>query len=78
MYALVYSPCASCGKAFGYNPHRVPSIRIDGVRQPVCKDCIEAENLKRQINIDIGQTDPDMPLLTYHPDAYEPIPEEEM
>ena len=73
MYALVYSPCIGCGKVFGYNPHRVPSVRIDGERQPVCKECIEAENVKRK-----RLNDPELPILIYHPDAYEPIPEEEM
>ena len=73
MYALVYSPCVSCGIAFGYNPNRVPSIRIEGVRQAVCKNCIEAENIRRK-----SLNDPEMPLLTYHQDAYSPIPESEL
>ena len=78
MYLLLYSPCVSCGQIFAYNPKRVPSVTIDGEREPVCKDCIAAENLKRECYIAIGQTDPYLPILTYHPDAYEPISENEL
>ena len=70
-YATVFSPCVNCGRLFGYNPHKVPSIRVNGVREPVCRECIEAENAHRKDN--------NLELLPEpHADAYEPIHESEL
>ena len=69
-YAMAYDCCCCCGETFGFNPHKVPSIRLGGVREPVCRDCIEDANLKRSLR---GE----QPLVV-HPDAYEPISEEEL
>ena len=33
-YYLVFALCIGCGNLFGFNPQKVPSIRVDGVRQP--------------------------------------------
>jgi len=70
-YAVMMSPCLICDKVFGYNPHRVPSIRVNGERQPVCLPCIVQENRRRQL---VGQE----LLPDPHPDAYEPIQESEL
>lgn len=40
--------CVVCRKNFMFNPHRVPSIRIDGVRREVCRDCFDVANAKRK------------------------------
>ena len=70
-YAMVLSPCYTCGKVISYNPHRVPSIRDrQGVRQPVCRECIEKANPIRKAK--------GLPKITIHPDAYEPINECEL
>jgi hypothetical protein len=69
-YALVFGTCYSCLKPFGFNPHRVPSVRIDGTREPFCRDCINEANDKRA---DLGLT-----KFPVHPDAYEPIEESEL
>jgi hypothetical protein len=56
---------------FSYNPMRVPSIRdLNGVRQPVCRDCVEQVNPMRQKN--------GLAPIVPAEDAYEPISEEEM
>lgn len=69
-YALMFSACCSCGRVVGYNPMRVPSVRIDGVRQPLCRDCVDRAN-----NLRIAQqTDPIVVL----PGAYDPVDESEM
>lgn len=48
-YALMTAPCFTCKTLFCFNPIRVPSVRDgDGVRQPICKDCIDAANAKRK------------------------------
>jgi hypothetical protein len=61
-YALCTSACANCYRIFSYNPVRVPSVRVNGRREPVCLDCITRANPKR---IAKG-LDP----LVVHPDAY--------
>ena len=70
-YAVMMSPCLICKKIFGYNPHRVPSIRVNGERRPVCLPCIVRENQRRQL---VGQE----LLADPRPDAYEPIQESEL
>ena len=62
-YALVIGSCYTCGRTFSFNPVRVPSIRDDkGVRQPVCKSCIDRANPQRIAN--------GLPPITYSEDAY--------
>ena len=69
-YVMMSSQCINCGRLFSYNPHKVPSVRVKGVREPVCRSCIEAANtIRKERGI--------LPLH-YHPDAYEPLPEEEL
>lgn len=41
-------PCVGCRQVFSFNPDRVPSIRVDGVRQPVCADCMVRVNIERK------------------------------
>jgi len=43
-YYFAMSECFGCKQLFSYNPHSVPSIAVDGVRQPVCRTCIERAN----------------------------------
>ena len=61
-YMSVIGNCICCDRLFSFNPHYVPSYRVTpgGPREPVCKDCIDAANRKREV-----------PLLI-HPRAYEP------
>jgi hypothetical protein len=49
---------------FSYNPDKVPSLRVNGVREPVCKGCVERVNPVRIAK----WLDPIVPL----PGAYEP------
>jgi hypothetical protein len=69
-YALAFSGCVSCKRVFGYNPHKVPSIRVNGVREPVCRQCIELANPQRKAA--------GLPEFTINPDAYEAIDENEL
>lgn len=69
-YALVIGPCAVCRQIFGCNPLRVPSVRVRGVREPICKACIDRfnpERIKRGLE----------PIIP-HPDAYEAVDENEL
>lgn len=69
-YVLAYGNCINCGKPFSFNPAKVPSIRVQGVREPVCKGCIEKANEVRRA---LGRE-----LFTILPDAYEPCEESEL
>lgn len=69
-YAFVFSPCIGCGKPFTYHPHKVPSIRVDGWREPICQSCVDLVNPQRKR---LG-LEPIVPV----PGAYEPCPEEEL
>jgi hypothetical protein len=69
-YAFCTSACIGCGRIFSYNPMRVPSCRINGVREPICKSCVERVNPRRIKN----GLEPIVPL----PDAYEACDESEL
>lgn len=62
-YMSVMGPCIGCNQVFSYNADRVPSIRINGVREPVCRHCVERANPERVAN----GLDP----IVVHPMAYE-------
>jgi hypothetical protein len=69
-YVFATSPCYGCKQIFSYNPMRVPSIRIDGDRRPICRACVERVNPQRVAN----GLDPIVPLS----DAYEYCDESEL
>ncbi len=46
-FAICTGSCAGCGRVFSFNPVRVPSVRINDVREPVCETCIRAANTER-------------------------------
>jgi hypothetical protein len=70
-YVTLVSPCIVCGRLFASNPNHVPSTTMfTGKREPICEDCFNAINARRRMR---GQEP--FPL---HPQAYEPLPEEEL
>jgi hypothetical protein len=69
-YAIVIGTCIACKQTFGFNPHRVPSITVNGNREPVCSNCLARRN---QYRAEQGLP-PDEAL----PGAYEPIEESEL
>ena len=69
-YAFCMGICYTCERVFSFNPVKVPSIRIEGTRQPVCEDCVRAANPKRIAN--------GLPAIEYSPDAYQPCEEGEL
>jgi hypothetical protein len=68
-YVFATGQCVACRRLFSFNPHHVPSVRVNGVREPVCRDCIEQANKQR--------AEMNLPPFEILPDAYEPMPEEE-
>lgn len=68
--ALCYGACYGCGQLFGFNPVKVPSLRVNGVKEPFCLACIERANPKRVAN--------GLAPIVPAPDAYEPCEESEL
>jgi len=68
MYVLCVGACINCGVLITFNPNRVPSIRINGVREPLCAGCFARWN-------QIHRTGQGLESLPLHPDAYRPEPE---
>lgn len=69
-YVFVIGNCVCCGLPFSFNPHRVPSVRVDGVREPICRVCVERANpLRVAKGLD--------PIIIFE-DSYIPVPEEEL
>jgi hypothetical protein len=70
-YAMMISPCLLCKRPFGYNPLRVPSIRYEGKKEPICEPCFHAgQKIRKEAGVEPW---PD-PL----PGAYEPCDEGEL
>ena len=69
-YAIALAPCIGCGRVFGFNPHRVPSVVINGEREPICRDCVQRVNPTRVAN--------GLEPIRIFPDSYEPIEEAEL
>jgi len=43
-FMMVLGECIGCGKMFTFNANKVPSIRVNGSREPVCKQCVDRLN----------------------------------
>ncbi len=69
-FCFAFSKCAACHQPFAYNPLRVPSVRINGVREPICRGCVVEWNVRM---VKAGKEPHPIP-----DDAYEPIREEEL
>jgi hypothetical protein len=42
-----HGPCWTCGRLISFSPTRVPSVVVDGVREPLCAICVERANVLR-------------------------------
>jgi hypothetical protein len=69
-FCLCTSECYGCKRPFSYNPRYVPSLTINGTKEPFCLNCINAANIVRK--------EKGIAPLVPHPQAYEPLPEEEL
>lgn len=62
-YLMVMGPCFGCGRLFAFSAERVPSVVVDGARQPICADCVARTNPMREAN--------GLEPITVLPGAYE-------
>ena len=71
-YAIGFGGCLFCGHVFGFNPVYVPSMRkpCTGEKEPICRSCVQEINVIRLR----AELEP----FTIHPEAYEPLPENEL
>jgi hypothetical protein len=69
-FVVALAPCWSCSRVFSFNPHFVPSLRVDGERRPICGACIELANVARRA----AGVEPHV----IHPEAYVALPEEDL
>ena len=49
-FASCLGTCFGCGGLFHFNPNIVPSIRVKGVKEPVCESCVKRANPEREKN----------------------------
>lgn len=69
-YVMALGPCIGCKRPFSFNPLRVPSVTVNGSREPICQACVDRANPMRKTN----GLEPIVPL----PGAYEPSDESEL
>ena len=62
-YVFVVSPCVACGLTITFNPARVPSLPVNGVREPLCRECFDKWN-------QIHKTSKGLEPIQPHPDAW--------
>lgn len=65
-YAIVMGFCIACKSPVSFNPHKVPSIRVNGVKEPLCRSCAERWSVIHKTPV---------PFLD---EAYEPVAEEDL
>jgi hypothetical protein len=68
---MVHGACIACGTVMTFNPLYVPSIRIEGKREPLCRGCHAAWNR-------IHRTSQGLPPVPLHPLAYAPSEEHDL
>lgn len=62
--------CYGCSQPFSFNPMKVPSINVNGTKEPICASCVARVNPMRKAN----GLEPIVPA----PDAYEACDESEI
>jgi hypothetical protein len=69
-YVIALGYCICCRRLFAFNPHRVPSVRVNGFREPICRSCVEQVNpLREEKGLE--------PIIIFD-DSYEPMQEEQL
>jgi hypothetical protein len=48
--AFCMGNCIGCGRRFTFNPVRVPSLTVNGQREPICRACVDRVNPIRKAN----------------------------
>jgi hypothetical protein len=64
-YMFVIGSCVACHAHITFNPSFVPSIRVNGSREPICRSCHARWN-------EIHRVSKGLAPVEIHPEAYEP------
>ena len=67
-YYWAMGTCVACGSTISFNPDHVPSIRVDGKKEPLCRGCFSQWN-------QIHRVSKGLEPVALHPRAYELQPE---
>lgn len=70
-FVSVICVCAACKTLVECNPLTVPSVRVDGVKVPLCRDCAEVWNQMHRVS-------KGLPPIPIAPDAYTGCDENEL
>lgn len=70
-WALIHGLCVACKATISYHPHHVPSLTVNGQREPLCRTCHARWNV-------LHRTSKGLDPIPCHPDAYEPVHESEL
>lgn len=70
-YVFASGECVACGRFITYNPVRVPSITVNGHKEPICESCFNRWN-------EIHRTSKGLPPVALQPDAYQACEESEL
>lgn len=65
-YYWMMAFCINCRKPISFNPHSVPSLVVNGKREPLCRICAEKWNTLHPLD-----------ARPIRDDAYEPVNEED-
>jgi hypothetical protein len=66
-YAIMMGNCCACKRTIAFNPRAVPSLVVNGTREPLCRQCAERWNELHPEN-----------ARPIRDDAYGPIDEREL
>ena len=64
-FMLVHGNCVACTSVISFNPEKVPSLVVDGRRQPLCRSCHKRWN-------EIHRGSKGLPDIEIQEGAYEP------
>ena len=64
-FMVAHGACVNCGTFISFNPNHVPSLTVNGQREPLCRSCHARWN-------EIHRTAKGLPVISPHPQAYEP------
>lgn len=66
-FMSVIGSCCACGVQIVFSPSRVPSLVVNGSREPLCRTCHARWN-------EIHRTSKGLPPVEAHPEAWEADP----
>lgn len=65
-YMIVHGYCCACQTFISFNPDYVPSLRVNGTKEPLCRGCYAHWN-------EMHRTSKGLEPIPLHPDAYQPL-----